>query len=125
MKALTSLALSVALVAAATPNARAGTLVCGGTVEQVAYHVPGRVMLRLSGMNTFVFICSTDSEWVVPGSQFGNTTVSACKAIYATFLAARATGATINGLYLDGDQVPASCASFAPWVNVSVRHFAY
>lgn len=106
-------------------GAHAATLVCSGTVDQLSYHQPGRLMLKLSSMNTFVFICSTDSEWVVPGSVSGNTTVSTCKALYATFLAARVTGVTIQSLYLDGDQVPASCSSFPSWTNVNVRHYAY
>ncbi len=48
-------------------------------------------MLRLSSMNTSVFICSPDVEWTPAGAGY-TTSVAACKALYATFLAARVSG---------------------------------
>lgn len=114
-----------AAVAVGVSNAQGATVICNGTVDMLAYHQPGRLMLRLSSMNHPVFICSAESEWVVAGSVSGNTSPSTCKALYATFLAARVTGASLTGLYLDGDQVPAACDSFAPWTNVNVRYYQY
>lgn len=106
-------------------TAHAANVICEGTVDILAYHQPGNLMLKLSGMNVPVFICSTDVDWVVPGSLSGNTSPNACKALYATFLTAKVTGAVIHNMYFDGDQVPASCNSFANWTQVNVRYYTY
>lgn len=82
-------------------------------------------MLKLSGMNVPVFICSTDADWVVSGSLAGSTSPNACKTLYATFLTAKITGAVIHSMYFDGDQVPASCNAFANWTSVNVRYYNY
>jgi hypothetical protein len=103
-------------------SAQSATVICTGTVASLSYHQPGRLYLRLSSMNYEVAICSTDSEWVVPGSLAGNTSVSACKTIYGSLVAAKISGATVSNLYLDGDQVPAACNGFAPWTNVNLRY---
>jgi hypothetical protein len=125
MKTATKLILSLALSVTATLNTYAATVACGGTVAKLAYHQPGRLMLQLSSMNVPVFICSPDSEWIVPGSLAGNTSAATCKTLYATLLSAKLTGATINAMHLDGDQVPASCNSFTNWTNVNVRYFEH
>ena len=117
----------VALAAAVTlyGNCHAGSLSCSGTVEKLVYHQPGNLMIQLSSMNAPVFICNTDSEWVVPGSLSGNTTVSACKTIYATFLAAKTTRTPLSNLLFDGDQVPASCTGFTNWLRANVRYYEF
>jgi len=117
--------LALALTAATAVNALAGNVVCSGTVDVLAYHQPGRLMIKLSSMNTAVFICSTDADWTVAGSLAGTTTPSACKALYATFLSAKLTRAPINNMYFDGDDVPASCNSFSPWMGANVRYYDY
>jgi hypothetical protein len=118
--------LTLAAIIFSTP-AFAGTLTCAGTVEKVAYHSdvgPGRLMLKLSSMNTPVFICSPDAEWVVSGTPY-KTPPATCKAMYATFLAARMSGAVINYVHFDGDAVPPSCDAWGNWQYANVRYFAY
>lgn len=121
-KAIRYAAVAVLLGTCAT-SARAATVICGGTVQKLAYHQPGQLMLQLSSMNYPVFICSTDGDWVVPGSLAGNTSPSTCKALYATFLTAKASGSTLSSVYFDGDGLPSSCNSFAPWTRVNLRYF--
>jgi hypothetical protein len=111
-----------ALAALVASNAPAATVVCEGTVEQVAFHANGNLMLRLSSMNTPVFFCSPDADWNVAGA--GNVTApGSCKAMYATFLAARLSRTPIAGIYFDGDAVPASCTSWPGWTRANIRYF--
>ncbi|SNB46510.1 hypothetical protein SAMN06269301_1977 [Geobacter sp. DSM 9736] len=117
--------LLLLVVLLAVPASYAEAVVCGGTVQTLAYHQPGKLLLRLSSMNTPVYICSTDADWVVPGSLAGSTSPAACKAIYATLLAAKTSGAPIPDMYFDGDQLPANCISFAPWSEANVRYFSF
>ena len=116
-----SRALLTALVAtfSATP-AFAATVVCGGTVAQVSYE-NAYVLLRLSNMNTPAMICHLDVNFeVAPGYV---TSPAACKVMYASFLAAKLSGATLNNVYFDGPAIPASCAAWAPWTYAHVRHY--
>jgi hypothetical protein len=111
------------MVATLASNVYAGSISCAGTVDEVAYHAAGRLMIRLSSMNLPVFICSTDIEWVVPGGY--STSTAACKANYAAFLTAKVTRAPFNGVLFDGDQVPGACNAFTYWNNVSVRFYSF
>jgi len=113
-----------ALLAVVASQAHGGTVVCSGTVEQLAYHQPGRLMIRLSSMNVPVFICSADHDWE-PAGSFSSTSPAACKTLYATLLAARLTRGTIGSMYFDGDEGPASCGAFSRWTSVNVRYFEY
>lgn len=115
----------VALSLALSSIANSATVVCNGTVDQLAYHQPGQLMLRLSSMNVPIFICSTEADWNVPGSLSGTTTTSACKTIYATLLSARLTHNQISSMYFDGDDVPAACNAFSVWTKVNVRYFQH
>lgn len=80
-------------------------------------------MLRLSSMNTGVIFCSTDSDWAVTGTDYGNTSPSACKALYSAFLTVRSLGTATVQIRFDGDSIPETCTSFAPWAAVSIRYF--
>jgi hypothetical protein len=122
MKYLSKYVVFPLLLSLCAHSAQSATVICSGTVAQLSYHQPEKLFLKLSSMNYEVAVCSTDSEWIVPGSTSGNTSVSACKTIYATLLAAKLSGVTISNLYLDGDQVPASCSTFASWTSVSLRY---
>jgi len=104
--------------------AGAGTATCMGTVDQLAFHAPGRLMLRLSSMNTPVFICSVDALWTPAGSEY-NTTPATCKTLYATFLAAKLARDVVNYVHFDGNEVPTSCNGWAVWANANVRYFGY
>ena len=114
-----------ALLAVVATQARAATVVCGGTVETLAYHQPGLLMLRLSNMNVPVFICSADEDWSPAGSLAGVTSPATCRTLYASFLAAKLARTTINNLYLDGDLVPGSCGGFSSWARVNLRYFDF
>lgn len=116
--------IAAALVIGIPVHATAGTLACVGTVESVAFHAPDRYMLKLSSMNTPVFFCSPEREWTVAGSDYA-TTPANCKMLYATFLAAKLAGGTLNYVHFDGEQVPASCDTWAAWANANVRYFRY
>lgn len=107
----------------ATLNAHAGTVVCSGTVETIAYHSNNQFMVRLSSMNTPVYFCSSESTWnVVAGFSTGTQT---CKMFFAMFLAAKESGRTVNSVYFDSDDAPATCNTWATWKYANIRFFEY
>jgi hypothetical protein len=106
----------------ASPGVLAGTVVCSGTVETIAYHANNSFMVRLSSMNTPVYFCNPEITWNVAGFSTGPQT---CKMLYATFLAARESGRTINSLYFDSDDAPATCNTWGTWKSATVRFFEY
>lgn len=57
--------LFTGLLLASSFSVASAELVCGGTVDVLAYHANNKLMLKLSNMNVPVFFCSPDSEWVV------------------------------------------------------------
>lgn len=123
-KTIHKLATAIICLAMAA-NAQAASLYCNGAIAELSYHQGAGVMLRMSNMNYAVFICSTDSEWIVPGTAAGNTSVSACKTMYGTLLAAKLSGVQLTQMLFDGDIVPAACNLFAPWSRVNVRYFNF
>jgi hypothetical protein len=124
LRACLSPYICAAALAVVPAQAGAGTLACVGTVENVSFHSPGRYMLKLSSMNVPVFFCSPDLEWVVPGTGY-TTTPANCRMLYATFLAAKLAGGTLNYVHFDGDQVPASCDAWPNWSIANIRYFRY
>ena len=114
--------ISVCVLAQSYSNA--GTVVCSGTVNMLAYHSPNKLMLQLSSMDNPVFICNADSDWSVSGTTY-TTGPGTCKAMYSTFLAAKSTGKTVSSVYFDGDQVPATCNGWGTWKNANIRYFSY
>jgi len=116
--------LAVSLFSLAASTSYAGTVVCAGTVDVLSYHANGSFMVQLSSMNTPVFFCSADAEWLVAGTTF-KTGPEACKMIYSTLLAAKSTGKAIANVYFDGDQVPGSCNTWGDWKAANIRHFLY
>lgn len=111
---LLTLALSV--------QAMAGTIICGGKVDQLAYHAPNRLMIKLDSMNTPVFFCNTEEEWSVPGTTT-TTGPGACKTLYSTFLAAQLSGKVISNMYFDGDAAPGSCNTWGNFQNANIRYY--
>lgn len=103
----------------------AGTLVCSGTVETVAYHGNDKLMVKLSSMNGPIFFCNPNEPWSVSGAQGRVMNPETCKAVFSMFLSARATGENISRVHFDGDAVPSSCTEFAPFTDVFVRYVKY
>lgn len=117
---LTGLAATSMLLVSS--GALAGTVVCSGTVETISYHANNSFMVRLSSMNYPVYFCNPEITWNIAGYSTGPQT---CKMLYATFLAARESGRTINSLYFDSDDAPTSCNTWAAWRSATVRFFEY
>jgi hypothetical protein len=115
-------ALAATSMVLASPGVLAGTVVCSGTVETIAYHANNSLMVRLSSMNTPVYFCNPEITWNVAGYSTGPQT---CKMLYAMFLAARESGRTINSLYFDSDDAPTTCNTWATWKSATVRFFEY
>lgn len=103
----------------------AGSLVCSGRVDQVAYHGNDRLMVKLSSMNTPVFFCNPSLDWKVSGEPNRVMSPETCKAVFSIFLSARSTGETISRIHFDGDNVPESCNSFQAWQEVFIRYVNY
>jgi hypothetical protein len=106
-------------------NATAGSLVCEGTVDTVAYHGNDKLMVKLSSMNKPVFFCNPNQAWSVPGEPGRVMNPETCKAVFSMFLSARATREKISRVHFDGDNVPTSCSGFASWQNVFIRYVNY
>ena len=119
MKLVRPLILLVSLVGG---SLHAASLPCEGTVEEVAYHANNRLMIRLSSMNTPVFICSPEYEWKVTGTTYV-TGPQTCKAMYSSFLTAKVTKAYVKKIWFDGDSVPTQCNAWEDWKNANVRYF--
>ena len=106
-------------------NVSAGSLICSGTVDSVAYHGNDKLMVKLSSMNQPVFICNPNTTWTVSGAEGRIMSSETCKAIFSMFLSARATKENISRVHFDGDDVPSSCSAFASWKSVFVRMVSY
>ncbi|NQY62440.1 MAG: hypothetical protein HRT38_01755 [Alteromonadaceae bacterium] len=101
-----------------------GTIQCGGTVEKIGLHANNRILLKLSSMNTKVFICTIDAEWTVSGTSY-KTSAETCKAMLSMLMHAKATKADMGAVWFDGDDVPESCNGWLEWKTTNVRHFMY
>jgi len=102
----------------------AGTLTCSGTVAQIGLHATDRLMIRLSSMNTAVFVCNPNANWSVSGTNY-QTGAETCKTMMSMFMTAKATGKSIGNVWFDGDDVPQNCSSWENWKSANVRHFLY
>ncbi|WP_072680854.1 hypothetical protein [Arcobacter sp. LA11] len=102
----------------------AGTVVCSGKVEVLAYHANDKLMIKLDSMNHNVFFCSPDSKWSVLGTSH-TTSPNTCKTMYSTFLAAKISGKTIKDMYFDGDDVPSSCNKWEAWKKANIRYYSF
>lgn len=89
---------------------------CSGIVSLIGVHGTDRVILRLSGMNAQVQICSLATTMGVTYP----VSADQCKAAYATLLMAYATGLTIN-VYFDNVQAGTSCSTFGNWEIATAR----
>lgn len=114
----------IASAIGATAAAQAGTVICSGTVQALSYHAGIGLMIQLSSMNTVVFFCDPDNAWTVSGTTL-TTPVAACRSMWALFMQAKASGAAVNNMYFDGDNVPATCDAWAAWSRANIRHFVF
>jgi len=89
---------------------------CTGIVSTIGVHGTDRVMLKLSGTNTVVQICSLTSTM---GTTYP-ISADQCKADYATLLTAYTLGATI-GVYFDNVATGTNCTNFAAWEVATAR----
>ena len=100
----------------------AATIQCAGTVDKIGLHASDKLMLKLSSMNTAIFICSPSSEWSVPGTGY-KTSTETCKSMLSMLMHAKATKADMGNVWFDGDDVPANCNAWQNWKNANVRYF--
>jgi len=105
-------------------NSYAGTVICSGTVDMLAYHAPDSMMVRLSSMNAPVTFCKPGQDFSVPGSNYV-IDADTCKSIYSSFLSAKMSGKPIQTMYFDGDDVPASCDQWGSWKYAVIRYFTF
>lgn len=115
------LAIATAALAA---HSNAATIVCTGTVDQLVYYNPGMIMVRLSSMNTAVFVCSTEATFTAPNAGY-STSPQACKVMYAGLLTAKTANTPIAAMYFDAASVPSSCGSWPEWANAQVRLYVH
>jgi hypothetical protein len=106
-------------------NVSAGSLVCSGTVDTVAYHGNDKLMVKLSSMNTPVFFCNPNEAWSVLGEPARVMNPETCKSVFSMFLSARATREKISKVTFDGDNVPTSCSGFSTYQNIFIRFVIY
>jgi hypothetical protein len=119
---LKAMLVAISMLFATTP-ALAGTIVCAGTVELLAFHANDILLVQLSSMNTPVQYCRLNQDWnEAPGYT---TTPTACKALLAMFTSAKAMGAVLNSVYFDGPSVPSTCSGWAGWSSANIRYFNY
>ena len=116
------------LLALTGTAAQAGTVVCGGTIEVLNFDSTnaggGTLSIKLSTMNTTVYFCDTESAFTAPGNSY-SIAPSTCRTMYATFLAAKASGQSLSNVYFDGSSVPTSCSGWTAWQAANIRHYEY
>jgi len=103
--------MTLSAAALATDN-----ISCTGIVSTIGVHGTDRVMLKLSGTNTVVQICSLTSTM---GTTYP-ISPDQCKADYATLLTAYTLGVTI-GVYFDNVATGTNCTNFASWEVATAR----
>ncbi|MCJ8273994.1 MAG: hypothetical protein MJK04_31920 [Psychrosphaera sp.] len=125
MKKITKkICLGLTLAGLCSTQALAGEIICGGTVESLAYHTTDSFMIKLSSMNTPVYFCNPQKIWTVSGTT-GETGPETCKMMYSTFLAAKTMKTSFAGIYFDGDEVPTSCDKWESWKPANIRYFEF
>jgi hypothetical protein len=104
--------------------AQSAAITCSGVITQVNFHASDSMMIKLNGMNYPVHFCRPSAVWQ-PAGVWYSTPPEMCRAMIAMFTAGMLSGRSIAVMYFDGDAVPSSCSSFAPWSSVSVRYFEW
>src|SRR5690242_16969896 len=115
--------LIASVVALASAHAQGGTIVCSGTIESLQFDATstsGYLSIRLSSMNTPVYFCDPDGTFSAAGNSY-SISATACRTLYATFLAAKAGGQSLTNVYFDGTSVPATCDGWSQWQAANIR----
>jgi len=126
MRAKASLAILTVLITIVVP-VQAATVVCSGTIDTLQFDATssgsGYFSIKLSSMNVAVYFCDPTNPWSAPGGY----TISrdACRALYATFLAAKVSGIPVTNMYFDGTDVPATCDAWLTWQSANIRHYLF
>ena len=109
----------------AASNVQAATVVCSGTIDTLQFdatNTSGFFSIKLSSMNVPVYFCDPDNPFAATGSGY-SISAAACRSLYATFLAAKLTGAWVTNMYFDGSAAPATCDAWAVWQEANIRHY--
>lgn len=104
------LAASVALAAPLQANAN---YACAGTLSYLGMDGTGNLTLALSGSTPIHAICNVNAQ---DGWGF---TVGACKAVYASLLAARLTGKGVTVYYHENGL---TCSTLPSWGAAPAYH---
>ena len=120
------LASAMACMAMMVGSAHAGEIRCSGRVTQVNLHTNDAFMIQLDSMNYPVYFCNAkaNATWTVPGTPH-TTSAETCRALIAIVLTAKAQDKALRSMYFDGDQVPTSCNTWAPWSSANIRYFEW
>jgi hypothetical protein len=120
-------ALVASIVAMMSVGAQAATIVCSGTIDTLQFDATstgGYLSIKLSSMNTSVYFCDPDGTFSAAGNSY-SISATTCRTLYATFLAAKASGQPLTSVYFDGSAVPAVCDGWAQWQSANIRHYLY
>lgn len=124
MKRFFSFLITIVLISSINDIAIAGTIVCTGKVEKIGMHGNDKLMFKLTSMNQPVFFCKTSGKWEVPGTTY-TTEPETCQALLSMLMMAKATGAEMGNVWMDGNDTPASCDAFQPWKQINIRYFNF
>jgi hypothetical protein len=108
MKKAIMLAVAASLV---SQSAWAG-YVCTGTTTSVAVDQYGSVNTSNSSGLQWVFLCSVNNP-------YNGISVDSCKAMYATLMASKLSGAQVSFWFSDG----LSCTTQATWATLPVGSY--
>jgi hypothetical protein len=78
----------------------------------------------MSSMNVPVYFCDPANPFTGTGSGY-SIVADTCRALYATFLAAKVSGTPVANLYFDSSAVPATCGTWVAWQSANIRHYEF
>ena len=126
MNAKACLSALGSLLAFAVPT-QAATVVCSGTIDTLQFDATstgsGYFSIKLGTMNVAVYFCDPTNSFSAPGGYA--ISPEACRALYATVLAAKVSGIPVTNMYFDGTEVPATCDGWVQWQSANIRHYLF
>lgn len=87
---------------------------CGGQVDYLGVSSEGDVIVAIANSTPRHYICSLNAQGTY------RITVPACKAIYASLLAAKLTSKTVSVFYRPNEM---TCATLPSWGTVPSAYF--